>query len=67
MPLLEIVHYPDPVLLSVGKPVEDAEFENGLSKLAEDMFETMDKAGRRWTCGSAGGYLEAAFCHGRTG
>jgi peptide deformylase len=45
MPLLEIVNYPDPVLLSVGKPVEDDEFNGDLSKLVADMFETMEKAG----------------------
>ena len=45
MPLLEIVNYPDPVLLSVGKPVEDEEFNGDLSSLVVDMFETMEKAG----------------------
>lgn len=45
MPLLGIVHYPDPVLLSVGKPVADDEFGAEMETLAADMFETMEKAG----------------------
>ena len=45
MPLLRIVHYPEPVLLTVGKPIDDEAFENGLGKLVEDMFETMYDAG----------------------
>ncbi len=45
MSLLGIVHYPDPVLLSVGKPVEGEEFSNGLETLVENMFQTMEKAG----------------------
>ncbi len=39
MALLKIAHYPEPVLLTVGKPVE--EFDAELKKLVEDMFETM--------------------------
>lgn len=39
MSLLEIVHYPEPVLLTVGKPVEIFDVE--LEKLVADMFETM--------------------------
>ncbi|CAN5719076.1 peptide deformylase [soil metagenome] len=39
MALLKIVHYPESVLLTVGKPVE--EFDEDLKKLIEDMFETM--------------------------
>lgn len=39
MALLQIVHYPDPVLLQVGQPV--IEFDTELEKLVEDMFETM--------------------------
>ncbi len=39
MALLEIVHYPDPVLLSPGVAV--TEFDNKLEKLVSDMFETM--------------------------
>lgn len=45
MPLLPIVHYPNPVLVTVGKPVGDDEFGNGLDALVSDMFETMEKAG----------------------
>ena len=43
MSLLKIVHYPEPVLLTVGKPVEL--FDEKLEKLVEDMFETMYEAG----------------------
>ena len=42
MALLKIVHYPEPVLLQVGKPVEV--FDNDLKKLVADMFETMYEA-----------------------
>lgn len=42
MALLKIVHYPEPVLLEVGKPVEA--FDDELKKLVEDMFETMYEA-----------------------
>ena len=45
MSLLSIVHYPDPVLLSVGKPVADDEFNGELEQLVADMFETMADAG----------------------
>lgn len=45
MSLLEIVYYPAPVLLSVGKPVEDREFDTDLRKTVENMFETMKDAG----------------------
>ncbi len=45
MPRLKIVHYPDPVLLTVGKPVSSESFANGLSKTVEAMFETMYAAG----------------------
>jgi peptide deformylase len=41
MALLKIVHYPEPVLLAVGKPVGENEFDETLQKLVEDMFETM--------------------------
>jgi peptide deformylase len=44
MSLLPIVHYPAPVLLSVGEPVGDDEFGEPLEKLAADMFETMADA-----------------------
>lgn len=39
MALLEIVKYPAPVLLTVGKPVE--RFDEGLKTLVDNMFETM--------------------------
>lgn len=39
MSVLKIVHYPEPVLLAVGKPVLD--FDAQLKTLVEDMFETM--------------------------
>lgn len=45
MPLLSIVHYPDPVLLAIGKPVGDNEFGPALEATVLDMFETMEKAG----------------------
>lgn len=42
MALLKIVHYPEPVLLQVGKPIE--KFDDDLKKLVSDMFETMYEA-----------------------
>jgi len=45
MPPLKIVHYPDPVLLSVGKPVAENEFDENLKRVVGDMFETMNAAG----------------------
>ncbi|MGQ0543219.1 MAG: peptide deformylase [Blastocatellia bacterium] len=45
MPLLNIAHYPDPVLLNVGKPVTENEFNADLEKLIDNMFETMYEAG----------------------
>lgn len=42
MALLKIVHYPEPVLLEVGKPVEI--FDENIEKLVSDMFETMYEA-----------------------
>ena len=42
MALLKIAHYPEPVLLTPGKPVEV--FGAELKKLVEDMFETMYEA-----------------------
>jgi peptide deformylase len=42
MALLKIVHYPEPVLLTVGKPVE--KFDENLKQLVSDMFETMYSA-----------------------
>jgi peptide deformylase len=45
MPLLKIAHFPEPVLLTVGKPVGEEEFDNGLESIVSDMFETMYDAG----------------------
>jgi len=42
MALLKIVRYPEPVLLTVGKPVE--KFDDKLKMLVADMFETMYQA-----------------------
>lgn len=42
MALLKVIHYPEPVLLTIGKPV--TEFNDELKKLVEDMFETMYEA-----------------------
>ena len=44
MSLLDIVYYPDPVVLSVGKPLEDEEFDGHLETLVSNMFDTMEKA-----------------------
>lgn len=44
MSLMKIVHYPEPVLLTVGKPVGEDEFNENLQKIVEDMFETMYSA-----------------------
>jgi peptide deformylase len=41
MALLRIVHYPEKILLEVGKPVLEDEFNDDLKTLVEDMFETM--------------------------
>ena len=45
MSLLKIAHYPEPVLLTVGKPVLEEEFNPDLERLVSDMFETMYHAG----------------------
>jgi peptide deformylase len=45
MGLLRVVHFPDPVLLQVGRPVTDEDFENGLAEIVANMFETMYDAG----------------------
>lgn len=45
MSLLRIAHYPEPVLLTVGKPVLDDEFNLDLERVVGDMFETMYEAG----------------------
>ncbi len=42
--MLRITLYPEPVLLTVGKPVLENEFDEDLKKLVEDMFETMYNA-----------------------
>jgi peptide deformylase len=44
MPLLPIIHYPEPVLLTVGKPVAEDEFGEDLEKLVSSMFDTMADA-----------------------
>lgn len=45
MALLEIINYPDRVLLEVARPVEEEEFDAGLESFVGDMFETMYRAG----------------------
>ncbi len=45
MPLLPIVHYPEPVLLTVAEPVGEDGFDDDLAKFVDDMFETMADAG----------------------
>ncbi|HEY2867520.1 MAG TPA: peptide deformylase [Pyrinomonadaceae bacterium] len=45
MSLLEIVTYPDPILHSVGRPVDAEDMENGLPDTVSRMFETMYDAG----------------------
>ncbi|MGB7068644.1 MAG: peptide deformylase [Pyrinomonadaceae bacterium] len=45
MSLLTIVRYPEPVLLQVGRPVSEDEFNEDLQKTVEEMFETMYDAG----------------------
>ncbi len=42
---LKIVLYPDPVLLTIGKPVGEEEFNADLERTVADMFETMRIAG----------------------
>ncbi len=42
---MRIVHYPERVLLTVGKPVGDDEFGADLESTVADMFETMRDAG----------------------
>ena len=39
--LLRVVHYPEKVLLEIGKPVMDEEFNEELKQLVDNMFETM--------------------------
>ena len=45
MALLRIAHYPEPVLLTVGKPILEEEFNADLERVVSDMFETMYEAG----------------------
>ena len=45
MSLLKIAHYPEPVLLTVGKPVGEEEFNTELAQRVEEMFATMYDAG----------------------
>jgi len=45
MALLRIAHYPEPVLLTVGKPILEEEFNADLERIVSDMFETMYEAG----------------------
>ncbi len=45
MSVLRIVHYPEPVLLEVGRPVGPDGFDGELSAFVDDMFETMSEAG----------------------
>ena len=42
---MKIVHYPEPVLLTVAKPVLEDEFTDDFGRLIGDMFETMYHAG----------------------
>lgn len=45
MSLLKIVCYPEPVLLTVGKPFDDSDFGDKAAQLVDDMFATMYDAG----------------------
>lgn len=45
MTLLKIVRYPDPVLVTIGEPVHDPDFDSGLERTVEAMFKTMHEAG----------------------
>ena len=45
MSLLKIFHYPETILLTVGKPVLDNEFNEDFARLVGDMFDTMHNAG----------------------
>jgi peptide deformylase len=45
MSLLKIAHYPEPVLLTIGKPIAEQEFTPDLERAIADMFETMYEAG----------------------
>lgn len=41
MAILRIANYPEPVLLEIGRPVSQDEFNDDLKNLVENMFETM--------------------------
>src|SRR5438874_2063318 len=45
MSVLPIAYYPDPVLLTIGKPVGEDEFTSELGVFVADLFDTMEKAG----------------------
>ena len=45
MSLLKIAHYPEPVLLTAGKPVSEEEFGAVLEQRVAEMFATMYDAG----------------------
>jgi peptide deformylase len=45
MSLLRIAHYPEPVLLTIGRPIGEDEFGPALERVVDDMFETMYEAG----------------------
>jgi len=45
MAIRKIVHYPEPVLLTVGRPLADQDFGDNLKQMVDDMFETMYAAG----------------------
>ena len=45
MALLNIVHYPDPILSLAAQPFGDDQFDDNLQTLVSNMFETMEKAG----------------------
>ena len=42
---MKIVHYPEPVLLTLGKPVGEEDFGPEFDRVIADMFETMREAG----------------------
>jgi peptide deformylase len=45
MSLLKIVHFPDPVLLTIGKPVSEKDISSDIVVVVDSMFETMYAAG----------------------
>ncbi|MCZ2391975.1 MAG: peptide deformylase [Acidobacteria bacterium] len=42
---MRILHYPEPVLLSVARPLAEDGFDPGLREFVENMFLTMEDAG----------------------